>query len=129
MGGAGETEVGVCLVDASIGTFTVGQFDDDRFRSRLSTLLTHYGPVEALTERRHLSAETRHLLQTSCPEALHDQLRAGDEFWDAPRTLRFLAEGGYFAKVGHAPLAPPTRPGYPPMGVVVDPRFTIVRWV
>lgn len=35
-------EFGVAFVDSSTGLFHLGQFDDDRHRSRLRTLLAHY---------------------------------------------------------------------------------------
>jgi len=37
---------GVCFVDTSIGTFHLGQFEDDRHNSSLFTLVAHYPPVQ-----------------------------------------------------------------------------------
>ena len=67
---------------------------------RLSTLLTHHNPVEILSEKRCLTQDTQQLLTTSCPNALHDVLSSGKEFWDSAKTLRYLAEGGYFVPEG-----------------------------
>ena len=55
----GCAQFGVAFVDTSIGTFHLGHFDDDRYRSRLSTLLTRFNPVEIISARRSISAETR----------------------------------------------------------------------
>ena len=55
----GCAQFGFAFVDTSIGTFHLGHFDDDRYRSRLSTLLTRYNPVEIISARRNISAETR----------------------------------------------------------------------
>lgn len=39
-------EYGVCMVDATTATFSLGQFADDPARSRLRTLLAQQLPVE-----------------------------------------------------------------------------------
>ena len=57
--GGGAVEFGVAFVDTSMGTFHLGYFDDDRYRSRLSTLLTRFNPVEIISAKRCVSAETR----------------------------------------------------------------------
>ena len=59
----GCVQFGVAFVDTSIGSFHLGHFDDDRYRSRLSTLLTRFNPVEIISARRSVSAETRQVCQ------------------------------------------------------------------
>jgi DNA mismatch repair protein MSH6 len=45
-------EYGITLVDAVRGTVTIGQFADDALRSRMTTLLTAFGPSEVREELR-----------------------------------------------------------------------------
>lgn len=92
----GRVEFGVAFVDTSIGTFHLGQFVDDRYRSRLSTLLTRFHPVEIISARRSISAETRQVWSTACPSALHEQVSPNADCWDTAKTLRALAEGECF---------------------------------
>lgn len=44
-------EYGVCMVDATTATFSLGQFADDPARSRLRTLLAQQLPVEIVMEK------------------------------------------------------------------------------
>ena len=44
----GFSEVGVCFIDTTIGTFYVGQFQDDRHFSRLRTIFSHFSPAEVI---------------------------------------------------------------------------------
>jgi DNA mismatch repair protein MSH6 len=71
-GAGGRVEFGVAFVDTSIGSFQLGQFEDDRYRSRLSTLLTRYNPVEIILAKRGVSNDTTQLWNATCPNALHE---------------------------------------------------------
>lgn len=44
-------EYGICMVDATTATFSLGQFADDPARSRLRTLLAQQLPVEIVMEK------------------------------------------------------------------------------
>ncbi|XP_046408641.1 DNA mismatch repair protein Msh6 [Ischnura elegans] len=97
--GAGATYYGVCFVDTTIGSFYIGQFEDDRHCSRLRTLMARYPPVQILYERGALSPKTQLLLSSpSCPvpPGLQSSLFPGTEFWDASKTLKALMDGNYF---------------------------------
>lgn len=48
---AAVCEYGVCMVDATTSTFSLGQFADDAARSRLRTLLAQQLPVEIVLEK------------------------------------------------------------------------------
>ena len=48
---AAACEYGVCMVDATTATFSLGQFADDPARSRLRTLLAQQLPVEIVMEK------------------------------------------------------------------------------
>ena len=99
-GSGARVEFGVAFVDTSIGIFFLGQFDDDRYRSRLSTLLTRYRPVEIVSARRSISAETRQIWSIACPSVLHETVSPNAECWDSSKTLRALAEQDYFKVSG-----------------------------
>eukprot|EP00752_Nemacystus_decipiens_P016520 g14766.t2 len=97
---AAVCEYGVCMVDATTATFSVGQFADDPARSRLRTLLAQQLPVEIVMEKDNLSETTVHMIKCMAPLASHVILRNGDEFWDAPRTVRELKDRRYFHATG-----------------------------
>ena len=92
----GKVEFGVCFVDTSIGNFHLGQFEDDRYRSRLSTLLTRYNPVEIISAKRGVSADTTQAWNAACPTALHELVSPNADCWDPSKTLRALAESDCF---------------------------------
>ncbi|XP_028846000.1 DNA mismatch repair protein Msh6 [Denticeps clupeoides] len=95
--GAGQGRVyGVCFVDTSVGRFHVGQFQDDRHCSRLRTLAAHFAPAQVLFEKGNPSTETRKILKATLSSAMQEGLNAGSQFWDAQKTLKVLAEQGYF---------------------------------
>ena len=52
---AAVCEYGVCMVDATTATFSLGQFADDPARSRLRTLLAQQLPVEIVMQKVSLS--------------------------------------------------------------------------
>ncbi|MGH0172525.1 UNVERIFIED_CONTAM: hypothetical protein FKN15_063798 [Acipenser sinensis] len=87
---------GVGFVDTSVGKFHVGQFQDDRHCSRFRTLVAHYAPAQLLFEKGNLSVETRKILKASLVSAIQESLQSGSQFWDASKTLKVLAEEGYF---------------------------------
>lgn len=95
-GAGGRVEFGVAFVDTSIGNFYLGQFEDDRYRSRLSTLLTRYNPVEIISAKRGVSSDTSQVWNAACPNAIHELVSSNSECWDPAKTLRSLAESDCF---------------------------------
>lgn len=91
-----QSEYGVCFVDTSIGKFYLGQFQDDRFSSRLQTLIAHHIPVQVLHEKGGLSIKTQQILKNNLNNALVTPLFTNTEFWDSNKTLKVLIEGNYF---------------------------------
>ncbi|RUS83473.1 hypothetical protein EGW08_008789 [Elysia chlorotica] len=87
---------GVCFIDTSIGTFHVGQFEDDRHLSRFRTLVAHYTPVQVLYERGKTSPNTMQLINANLTSALKEGLTSGSEFWESGKTLKTLVEEEYF---------------------------------
>nr|XP_032811773.1 DNA mismatch repair protein Msh6 [Petromyzon marinus] len=94
--GASVRTYGVCFVDTSVGVFHLGQFTDDRHCSRFRTLVAHHAPAQVLYERGGLSAETQKIVRVTLASALQDALTPSTQFWDATKTLKVLAEEGYF---------------------------------
>ncbi|XP_078085788.1 DNA mismatch repair protein Msh6 isoform X2 [Mustelus asterias] len=101
---------GVCFVDTSVGKFHVGQFADDRHCSRFRTLVAHYPPVQVLFERGNPSGETRKILKGCLVSAMQEGLQSASQFWDASKTLKVLAEEGYFAEAKDGNLDVPLPP-------------------
>lgn len=58
---------GVCYVDTSTGTFTVGQFQDEKHRSKLRTLLAQLQPEELLFPKDKLSVGTLNAIRREVP--------------------------------------------------------------
>ncbi|CAM9452412.1 unnamed protein product [Ectocarpus sp. 13 AM-2016] len=99
---AAVCEYGVCMVDATTATFSLGQFADDPARSRLRTLLAQQLPVEIVMEKDNLSETTLHMIKCMAPLASHMILHKGTEFWDASRTVQELKNRRYFRNESNA---------------------------
>ncbi|XP_067666471.1 DNA mismatch repair protein Msh6-like [Haliotis asinina] len=99
-GSDGGSVYGVCFIDTSVGIFHLGQFTDDRYCSRLRTLIAHHTPSLVLYERGKMSAKTVQLIKTNMSSALKESLASGTEFWDSSKTLKTLAEEDYFKEEG-----------------------------
>ena len=85
---------GVCFVDTTCGKIHLGQFEDDRNRSKLRTTLAHYPPAHIVYERNGVTKETRSIIdyQNGMKEAInHDK-----EMYSASTLLRMLTESDYF---------------------------------
>ncbi|XP_068089153.1 DNA mismatch repair protein Msh6 [Hyperolius riggenbachi] len=91
---------GVCFVDTSVGKFHVGQFHDDRHCSRFRTLVAHFPPVQILFEKGNPSSDSKKVLKSCLSTSIQEGLQPNSQFWDATKTLKILAEEGYFAKDG-----------------------------
>jgi DNA mismatch repair protein MSH6 len=105
-GGSGdgaEEVVGVCFVDTATGRFHLGQFSDDRQRTRLRTLLELVQPKEVVLPVHDLSGTTKALLKKELHRDCQvTKLQDGSEFWDADTALSKLRAGGYFGEADDA---------------------------
>ncbi|XP_055614390.1 probable DNA mismatch repair protein Msh6 [Uranotaenia lowii] len=86
---------GVCFIDTSLGVFQLGEFDDDIQSSRLLTLLSHYAPVMVLHERNVASTGTQQIFKTVLSGIRKEILNNESQFWNASKTLKYLAENFY----------------------------------
>ncbi|XP_069105499.1 DNA mismatch repair protein Msh6-like [Argopecten irradians] len=92
----GSSNYGVCFVDTSIGKFHIGQFPDDRYCSRLRTLIAHYTPSQVLFEKNKMTPKTQLVLKNNLTSVSKEGLSYGSEFWESSKTLKRLAEEDYF---------------------------------
>lgn len=96
-------EYGICYVDTVLGSVTLSQFQDDRQRSRLRTMLSCMPPSEVLLEKQQsgtasYSAETIGAIRLANPKVLLEYLAAGPEFPVSSSTvLNNLKAGQYFS--------------------------------
>ncbi|CAI4226705.1 unnamed protein product [Auanema sp. JU1783] len=86
---------GVCFIDTSIGSFWIGQFEDDEFRSQLRTMLANYVPVQVLLERGNISSHTDSILKNMLSSVPKETLNAKKQFYTAEDTVRLLAKDVY----------------------------------
>lgn len=100
-GGVLSDEVGVCFIDVQLGTFYIGQFQDDRHFSRLRTLLTHHAPSQCLYERNILHSSILNILQ-KIPGMVLEPLMPHKEFWSGTQALTYLLDW-----MGHLSQWPP----------------------
>ncbi|CAM9367467.1 unnamed protein product [Chrysoparadoxa australica] len=92
----GACEYGITIVDCTTASFSLGQFADDKARSRLRTLLAQIQPAEILQERNNLSETTLHLIKCLAPGAKPEVLMPGTEFFSSKDATRMLEKGKYF---------------------------------
>ncbi|KAJ8603285.1 hypothetical protein CTAYLR_006952 [Chrysophaeum taylorii] len=89
------TRYGACSLDAPTGSFSVAEFDDDRQRTRLRTLVGEKMPVELVLPA--MDAELEDLVSRAARRArpgqpvLVDSL-GPDDSWDVETTLNALSE-------------------------------------
>ena len=55
---------------------------------------------QILTERGHVGAKTKQIVNALVPHNLREVLVPEKEFWTASKTLNFLLEGPYFKRDG-----------------------------
>ena len=88
---------GVCLVDTVCGVVTLGQFQDNRQRSRLRTLVAKYMPTEVVLEHLGHSRETEGVLSLLVPRSPQEILRGG-EMPSAESAWAIFQEKNYFRR-------------------------------
>lgn len=89
-------EYGICIVNSVLCTVTLAQFEDDRMRNRLRTLICRYSPTEVLLEHNATSNETLGVLQLLAPKASREMLYA-DEMPPAELVPQWIQKAKYFS--------------------------------
>ncbi|OQV25128.1 DNA mismatch repair protein Msh6 [Hypsibius exemplaris] len=92
-------EYGVCILYPGRGCFLIGQFKEDRYHSRLRTLLAQHTPNEIILERGSVSAKLSKILHTTADRTRKEFLAPLTEFTDARKTIEILLEREYFGPV------------------------------
>ncbi|CAF1298843.1 unnamed protein product [Adineta ricciae] len=87
-------EFGVCFVDTTIAQFYIGQFEDDRYLSRLQTLLAQFPPTQILCEKNKISEKTKKVLTLT--HAKIEYLIPNKEMYETTKTLDILRDDTYF---------------------------------
>jgi DNA mismatch repair protein MSH6 len=93
--GSAVVEYGLCIVNSVLCTVTLAQFEDDRLRNRLRTLLCRYLPSEVLLESGATSNETIGVLQLLAPKASREMLHK-DEMPPAEAVPDLIVKAKYF---------------------------------
>ncbi|WVF66380.1 hypothetical protein IAT40_001120 [Kwoniella sp. CBS 6097] len=102
----GNSAFGICVMDASTGSFDLCAFEDDICRTRLETMFRQIRPKELVHAKGNLSVETDRLLRNILPSsAQRASFREGDEFCSASETLHRLS--AYFSIDGSDSDKPP----------------------
>ena len=88
-------DVGVCFGDFSTGHFFIGNFIDDRNRSRLRTLIFQIDPAEIAFERDNLSKETMSLLKADAKKSVLTKIKEEDVY-DQEKTKSVIQKEKYW---------------------------------
>ncbi|WVQ93995.1 hypothetical protein IAU59_001073 [Kwoniella sp. CBS 9459] len=92
----GNSAFGICVMDASTGSFDLCTFEDDICRTRLETMFRQIRPKELVHAKGNLSVETDRLLRNILPSSTQRQsFKEGPEFCSASETLHRLS--AYFS--------------------------------
>ncbi|OCF44263.1 DNA mismatch repair protein MSH6 [Kwoniella heveanensis CBS 569] len=92
----GNSAFGICVMDASTGSFDLCTFEDDICRTRLETMFRQIRPKELVYAKGNLSVETNRMLRNILPvSALWQSFKNGVEFCSASETLNRLS--AYFS--------------------------------
>ncbi|EJT46755.1 DNA mismatch repair-related protein [Trichosporon asahii var. asahii CBS 2479] len=94
---------GICVMDASTGSFSLTAFEDDICCTRLETMFRQIRPKELVFAKGNLSVVTMRLLRNILPPStLWQSFKEGKEFLDVDDTIAALKE--YFPE-GELPAA------------------------
>ena len=88
-------------MDFSTGNIFVGNFIDDRNRSRLRTLIYQINPTEIIYPRNKLSMQTLSLLKQDAKQSDSKGLIPDDQFFSYQKTVSIISESNYFSKDGN----------------------------
>ncbi|WWC67072.1 uncharacterized protein I206_100979 [Kwoniella pini CBS 10737] len=84
---------GVCILDASTGSFDLSAFEDDICRTRLETMFRQIRPKELVHAKGNLSVHTIRMLRNILPSSTQwSSFKEGQEFCSAQETLNRLGE-------------------------------------
>lgn len=91
---------GLAIVDASIGTFQLCDFSDDKSRYLLETILIRLDPKEVVLEKGRCSPETKKILKNLLPLVVQTEALPDKEFWSRSRIADEIDTHKYFSSAG-----------------------------
>ncbi|KAK5638421.1 hypothetical protein RI129_012716 [Pyrocoelia pectoralis] len=92
----GGSTFGVCFVDTSVGDFFLGQFEDDKYCSRLLRLFAQYSPSLILLERGRFQLTTLDVIKKTVGNVKRDLLTSNTQFLSPEKTVDLLLKECYF---------------------------------
>ncbi|WVR03374.1 hypothetical protein IAU60_000365 [Kwoniella sp. DSM 27419] len=90
---SGISSFGICVMDASTGSFDLCAFEDDICRTRLETMFRQIRPKELVYAKDNLSVATLRMLRNILPQStLWQSFKDGKEFCSTAQTLVRLSK-------------------------------------
>eukprot|EP00761_Pharyngomonas_kirbyi_P004414 gb/GECH01004418.1/.p1 GENE.gb/GECH01004418.1/~~gb/GECH01004418.1/.p1 ORF type:complete len:1061 (+),score=256.66 gb/GECH01004418.1/:1-3183(+) len=89
-------QYGICFVDTSTGSFTIGEIQDDLPRTGFETLMHQLRPKELVYEKNGLSTETIGIIKQALEEPIMNGLTPVKEFLDRTGTIDQIEFCNYF---------------------------------
>ncbi|SCU85829.1 LANO_0C05600g1_1 [Lachancea nothofagi CBS 11611] len=97
---------GVAFIDTATGEIELLEFEDDNECTKLDTVLSQVRPKEVIMEKNNLSSlATKTVKYNAQPQAILNNLKSKDEFYDFNRTFDELTstDSPYFPDMDHWP--------------------------
>lgn len=90
--------LGMAILDAATGTIQLCDFEDDRNRSTLETLLIQLQPREILLEKGRISPTSKSAVRRSAPGAVITEALPDKEYPSGTKIADTLDKEGYFSE-------------------------------
>ncbi|EHN03191.1 Msh6p [Saccharomyces cerevisiae x Saccharomyces kudriavzevii VIN7] len=88
---------GAAFIDTATGEIQMLEFEDDSECTKLDTLMSQVKPMEVVMERNNLSTLANKIVKfNSAPNAIFNEVKAGEEFYDSDKTYSEIISSAYF---------------------------------
>ena len=88
---------GAAFIDTATGELQMLEFEDDSECTKLDTLMSQVRPMEVVVERNNLCALANKIVKfNSAPNAIFNEVKAGEEFYDCDKTYSEIISSEYF---------------------------------
>ncbi|AJU90001.1 Msh6p [Saccharomyces cerevisiae YJM1304] len=89
---------GAAFIDTATGELQMLEFEDDSECTKLDTLMSQVRPMEVVMERNNLSTLANKIVKfNSAPNAIFNEVKAGEEFYDCDKTYAESISSEYFS--------------------------------
>lgn len=89
---------GAAFIDTATGELQMLEFEDDSECTKLDTLMSQVRPMEVVMERNNLSTLANKIVKfNSAPNAIFNEVKAGEEFYDCDKTYAEIISSEYFS--------------------------------